>query len=150
MISRTNNLALNVAANRLRMQIMKYRNARRSQRGLSFGVRIIRVFGSPEFPGRTFQLASEDPHIPRCVERQSHSISGDPANLQNDIVSDVNPFTDFSTKNQHAENSLFVTELRVSQAARPPGMPSRVATGMLNSNERAENSTFDVFVVGLC
>lgn len=150
MISRTNNLALNVAANRLRMQIMKYRNARRSQRGLSFGVRLIRVFGRPELPGCTFQLASEDTHIPRCIKCQCHSITRDPANLQNDVISDVNPFTDFSTKNQHAENSLFVTEQRVSPATRPPGMPSRVATGVTNSNERAENSRFDVFVASPC
>jgi len=139
---RTNDNGLDVPTNRLRMQIVKYGNARRGQHRLRLRVRFVRV----EFAGRALQLATEDADIARRIECQCHSIPGDPANLQDYIVSNVNPFTHFSTKNQHADNSLFVTELRVSSAIDPPSMLSRDATGRINSNDRAMNSVLARFI----
>jgi hypothetical protein len=64
------------------------------------------VARNAKFPSGRFQLTPEDPNGPRRVQRQRYPIAGNPADLQNDVIPHVNPFTDFSTKHQHFKNSL--------------------------------------------
>jgi hypothetical protein len=51
----------------------------------------------PEFPRRPFQLTSQNTNVSRRIECHRDPIARNPADFQNDIVSDVNPFADFST-----------------------------------------------------
>jgi len=71
--------------------------------GISASVirRVIVAAGCTEFAGSGLQFAAQNAYMPRSVQSQRHPVAGNPANLQNNVVSHVNPFTDFSTKHQH-------------------------------------------------
>ena len=88
-----------MAFNWLNRQMMKDGDASgRGQRRRSvLGMR----GGTAELAGRALKLASEDSDVPRSVERHGYPITRNPADLQNDVVPDVNPFADFSTEHQH-------------------------------------------------
>jgi hypothetical protein len=51
--------------------------------------------------GSRVELAAQDPHVAGRVERHRHPISGDSPNFQDDILPNVNPFTDLSAEHQH-------------------------------------------------
>jgi hypothetical protein len=88
-----------VAFNRLNRQMMKDGDVcGRSQR-----LRCFFAMGSgiAEFAGWPFQLAPQNSDVPRRVERDGNPIPGDPADLQDDVIPDVNPFAYFSTEHQH-------------------------------------------------
>jgi hypothetical protein len=54
-----------------------------------------------KFAGWSLQLTSKNPDVARSIERYGHPIARNPADLQDDVVPDVNPFADFSTEHQH-------------------------------------------------
>src|SRR5689334_12023728 len=51
--------------------------------------------------GCYLKLATKDADIPRRVESDGYPIARNSADLQDDVVPDVNPFADFSTEHQH-------------------------------------------------
>jgi hypothetical protein len=55
------------------------------------------------------------------IERQRHTIAGDSPNFQDNIVANMDPFTHFSTKHQHRENSLSVLLAACKPAGIAPG-----------------------------
>jgi hypothetical protein len=60
-----------------------------------------RVFTRVEFTRRSIELAAQYSYVSWRVERYRYSIAGNPPNLENDVISNVNPFTDFPAKDQH-------------------------------------------------
>jgi hypothetical protein len=50
-----------------------------------------------ELAGWAVQLTTEYANITRRVERQRHPITGYPADFQNNVITHVNPFTNFTT-----------------------------------------------------
>jgi hypothetical protein len=46
--------------------------------------------------GRNFQFPSQDSHVTGRVQSQRHAVAGNPPDLQYDVVTYVNPFTDLS------------------------------------------------------
>jgi hypothetical protein len=92
-------MKLNYVSNMLRWQSMNDSHAGRVYRGvIRFAMNFMYFFvrGS-EFPRWPIQFTAQDPDVSRSVECQCHPITGDAANLQNDVITHVNPFTNFST-----------------------------------------------------
>jgi hypothetical protein len=89
-------------SNGFRRQVMKYRYARRRNgRGGQMRMFLAGGLHLAELAGGLFKLSTEYADVSRRVERQRHSIPGNPANLEHNVISHVNPFTNFSTKHQH-------------------------------------------------
>jgi hypothetical protein len=60
--------------------------------------RVIRRLVGFKFPRGPFQFAAKDSHVPRRFQRQRHAISRNPPDLKHDIITDMDPFTNFSTE----------------------------------------------------
>jgi hypothetical protein len=79
-----------------------------------------------EFAGRSLQFAAKDADGSRRIECQSYPISGDPSDLQDDVISHVNPFTNFSTEHQHLK-----TPCPFEQRVNPMGSARRACGRVL-------------------
>jgi hypothetical protein len=55
------------------------------------------MFHVAKLAGRPLQFAAQNPDVPRRVKRERHPVPGNPANLKDDVISHVNPFTNLTT-----------------------------------------------------
>jgi hypothetical protein len=64
------------------------------------GIMVVRAWRL-KLPSGRIQFSPQDADVPGSVQGQGYPVAGDPADLQNNAVPYVNPFTDFSTEHQH-------------------------------------------------